>query len=272
VFNPFKIGALISAVALSAASLTAVMALPVIAALPLTVERPALHSIGQLPPPPLVKLGPDGQPLTPQQIEEQAKQPLFNVPLLGKTILVDPGHGGDDPGAISGGVEEKNVVLNVSLLLRSKLEALGATVDMTRDYDKTLTLQERRDASNRICPDVFVAVHGNSVSKPQISGIETYWFDSRDQKLADMMLDTVSQKLHEIPKWSHARNLFVLDGNDVPATLVEIGYLTNKRTRTLLNTPTYQDKVASALTDTLVTYLGDPTSERGCPVTHHLQS
>ena len=158
------------------------------------------------------------------------------------------------------------MTLNVSLLLRSKLEALGATVDMTRDSDQTLTLQERLDASNRICPDLFIAVHGNSVSKTQIRGIETYYFDSRDQKLAELVLDTVSLKLKEQAKWSHARNLFVLDGNDVPATLVEIGYLTNPTTRALLNTPAYQDKVASALTDSLVAYLADSGAEKGCSV------
>lgn len=255
---PCRRGALISAVILAvttSTSLAAALALPVLASLPISARHLPVRSPGQLPLPRLAA-----------QAQKQDDQVFISEPLLGKTILVDPGHGGSDPGAISGGVEEKTVTLNVSLLLRSKLEALGATVEMTRDSDQTLTLQERLDASNRSCPDLFIAVHGNSVAKSQIRGIETYYFDSRDQKLAELVLDTVSLKLKEQAKWSHARNLFVLDGNDVPATLVEIGYLTNPTTRALLNTPAYQDKVASALTDSLVAYLADSGSEKGCSV------
>lgn len=263
-----KRGALIGAVtlaitSLTASSLAAALVLPVLATSPITSNRFPVRSVGQLPIPqsPAAKAKSQLSP----QARFEADLAIFYEPLLGKTILVDPGHGGNDPGAISGGVQEKTITLNVSLLLREKLEALGATVDMTRDSDKTLTLQERLDASNRICPDVFIAVHGNSVAKPDIRGIETYYYDSRDQKLAELMLDNVSLKLKEPAKWSHARNLFVLDGNAAPATLVEIGYLTNATTRALLNTAAYQDKVASALTDTLVTYLADPKSEKGCP-------
>ncbi|MFA7339682.1 MAG: N-acetylmuramoyl-L-alanine amidase [Candidatus Obscuribacterales bacterium] len=265
-----KRGALIGVLALTitfltATSLAAALAVPVFASFPVSARHLPVRSPGQLP----VRPAPHGDKAQEQstaQSGQPADQAFINEPLLGKTILVDPGHGGSDPGAISGGVQEKTVTLNVSLLLRSKLEALGATVDMTRDSDQTLTLQERLDASNRSCPDVFIAVHGNSVAKTQIRGIETYYFDSRDQKLAEVVLDTVSLKLNEQAKWSHARNLFVLDGNDVPATLVEIGYLTNPTTRALLKTAAYQDKVASALTDSLVAYLADSGAERGCSV------
>lgn len=185
-------------------------------------------------------------------------------PLAGTEVLIDPGHGGDDPGAISGGYQEKDITLAVSLSLRDKLTALGASVEMTRDVDKTLTLQERLDASNKSCPDVFVSVHVNAIKNPQMRGLETYYHDDRDQVLAENALSTLSVELKETPKWSHARNLFVLNGNQVPATLVEIGYLTNPDTRKLLVTKAYQDKVASALTTTLVDYFKNPHAERGC--------
>lgn len=185
-------------------------------------------------------------------------------PLTGTEVLIDPGHGGDDPGAISGGYQEKDITLAVSLSLRDKLTALGAKVEMTRDVDKTLTLQERLDASNNSCPDVFVSVHVNAIKNPQMRGLETYYHDDRDKVLAESALSTLSVELKETPKWSHARNLFVLNGNLVPATLVEIGYLTNADTRKLLVTKAYQDKVASALSTTLVGYFKNPHAERGC--------
>lgn len=186
-------------------------------------------------------------------------------PLAGTEVLIDPGHGGDDPGAISGGYQEKDITLAVSLSLRDKLTALGARVEMTRDVDKTLSLQERLDASNNSCPDVFVSVHVNAIKNPQMRGLETYYHDDRDKVLAERALNTLSVELKETPKWSHARNLFVLNGNLVPATLVEIGYLTNGDTRKLLVTKAYQDKVASALSTTLVGYFKTPHVERGCP-------
>ncbi|MBU6454115.1 MAG: N-acetylmuramoyl-L-alanine amidase [Cyanobacteria bacterium REEB67] len=186
------------------------------------------------------------------------------LPLAGKTILIDPGHGGNDTGATSGHVMEKTVTLAVSLKLRTLLQTQGATVDMTRDSDKTLTLQERRDASNRLCPDLFLSIHANAVGNSKISGIETYWWDDRDRSFASLLLDRLSNGLHEIEKWSLARNLFVLDGNNAPASLVEIGYLTNPRTRALLATSAYQDKVATALLSSVELYLADRNTPRGC--------
>lgn len=258
-YGNLKNGALIGAITtlFILISLTAALALPVCASLPLASPQVRVRSVGDL-----VPQHPPGE------VKPSNKRSLLDeLPLFGTTILVDPGHGGLDPGAISGGVQEKDVVLNVSTLLKSKLEALGADVAMTRHLDETLTLQQRLDASNQLCPDVFVAIHGNSVARQHIRGIETYYYDSRDQKLADVFLDTLSSELHEQAKWSRARSLFVLDGNNVPATLVEIGYLTNNRTRALLKTAAYQDKVASALASSLVAYFADHASERGCLTT-----
>jgi len=184
--------------------------------------------------------------------------------LAGRKILVDAGHGGTDPGAMRAGAEEKDITLNVSLRLRDKLEDLGATVDMTRDSDVFIPLPDRLTVSNSRCPDIFVSVHVNAVKEPAITGIETYYFDDRSKPLAGVVLNTLSTQLHESAKWSHARDLFVLDGNRVPATLAEIGYITNSGSRAKLITPTYQDKVASALADSVVAYLETPGAEHGC--------
>jgi N-acetylmuramoyl-L-alanine amidase len=189
-----------------------------------------------------------------------------NKPLLGRTILIDPGHGGTDPGALRAGVEEKNITLAVSLQLRDKLEALGAKVDLTRASDEPVPLPMRLADSNTLCPDIFLSVHVNAIGNSRITGIETYYYDSRGQLLARLVLGTLSLQLHQTANWSHARDLFVLDGNHVPATLAEIGYLTNPSSRALLRTPTYQDKVATSLADALVEYFATPGSPRGCQV------
>jgi N-acetylmuramoyl-L-alanine amidase len=185
-------------------------------------------------------------------------------PLLGRTILIDPGHGGKDPGAGRAGVEEKNITLAVSLLLRGRLQALGANVDLTRAVDEAVPLTVRLTDSNTICPDLFLSVHVNSVRDSHINGIETYYYDGRGQLLARHILDTLALELHQQAKWSHARDLKVLVGNRAPATLAEIGYLTNPAGRAELRDPGYQDKVAGALADSLVGYFANPGSPRGC--------
>jgi len=206
--------------------------------------------------------------LKPKPAAAQASTPPVPLKQLsGRRILVDAGHGGTDPGAMRAGVEEKDVTLDVSLLLRDKLKDLGASVDMTRDSDVFIPLPDRLAHSNNTCPDLFVSVHVNAIKKAGISGIETYYFDDRSKPLAGVVLKTLSVRLHENAKWSHSRDLFVLDGNRVPATLAEIGYITNPATRAKLRTTAYQDKVASALADSVVTYLATPGAEHGCVLT-----
>jgi N-acetylmuramoyl-L-alanine amidase len=138
-------------------------------------------------------------------------------PLLGRTILIDPGHGGTDPGALRSGIEEKNITLAVSLRLRDRLTALGAAVHLTRDVDEPVALTARLQDSNTMCPDLFLSIHVNAVGDTHITGIETYYYDGRGQLLARMVLDTLSQELHQTAKWSHARDLKVLVGNRAPA-------------------------------------------------------
>jgi N-acetylmuramoyl-L-alanine amidase len=234
VYSPFKYGALNLALIFIASSLCASSAATP-AGLAQTISAPST---------PVAAPSENILAATRVQIPTIVVPPPVVLPLAGKTILIDPGHGGNDTGAISGHVMEKTVTLAVSLKLRSLLQAQGATVEMTRDSDKTLALQERRDASNRLCPDLFLSIHANAVGNSSISGIETYWW--------------------EIEKWSLARNLFVLDGNNAPASLVEIGYLTNPRTRALLATSAYQDKVATALLSSVELYLADRNTPRGC--------
>jgi N-acetylmuramoyl-L-alanine amidase len=185
-------------------------------------------------------------------------------PLAGRTILIDPGHGGKDPGAARAGVEEKNITLAVSLLLRDKLESLGAKVDLTRDADVAVSLPERLTDSNTSCPDIFLSIHVNSVRLSRVAGIETYYYDGRGRLLASMVLDTLAFQLRTPAKWSHARDLHVLVGNRVPATLAEIGYLTNPPSRALLRTPAYQERVAVSLADSLLDYFAAPGVPHGC--------
>jgi len=81
-------------------------------------------------------------------------------------VVIDPGHGGKDPGAIGiGGLQEKNVILPISLEVTRILQQQGIDVRLTRDSDFFVTLQGRTDLANRIDADLFVSIHANSMGK-----------------------------------------------------------------------------------------------------------
>ena len=109
----------------------------------------------------------------------------------GRKFVLDPGHGGSDPGAvgIDGGVapNEEDFVLDVALRLRTLLQNAGATVVMTRTTDTTVSLTARRDLTNAEDPDAFLSIHCNSFGDPIPHGTETFWWTSgnaSDQALA----------------------------------------------------------------------------------------
>src|SRR5690606_21075974 len=95
--------------------------------------------------------------------------------LKNKVIVLDPGHGGHDSGAVGGGYYEKNIVLDVGLQLRDYLRMRGALVYMTRDTDVFLSLSERVEYSNSIQPDAFISIHTNAAASSSATGLETFW-------------------------------------------------------------------------------------------------
>jgi N-acetylmuramoyl-L-alanine amidase len=99
------------------------------------------------------------------------------------TVVLDPGHGGRDPGAIGlGGLEEKDVTLRLARALRARLRARGFRVVMTRDDDRTLDLEERTAIAEGAGGDVFVSLHCNAAPRPRLHGIETYSLNESDEQ------------------------------------------------------------------------------------------
>ena len=98
-------------------------------------------------------------------------------------IVIDPGHGGKDPGAIGvGDVTEKDVVLAIALQLRDRLQAAGFDVVLTRDTDVFIALEERTARANAEQADLFVSIHGNASPNARLSGIETYYLNNTDDR------------------------------------------------------------------------------------------
>jgi len=120
-----------------------------------------------------------GEILLPRQLESiitsgefVSFRPLFNI----KTIIIDPGHGGKDPGAISSrGLQEKTVNLSISRYLKNELEQMGFNVILTRSSDSFLSLAQRTNIAKTNNADLFVSIHANSNHSPQVSGVEIYY-------------------------------------------------------------------------------------------------
>ena len=112
-------------------------------------------------------------------------------------IVIDPGHGGKDPGAIgAGGVVEKDVVLQLCLRLKRRLEVAGFEVLMTRDRDVFLSLEERTARANAAHPDLFVSVHANASHDTGASGIETYYLSNSGDRATIRLAQMENQLAH----------------------------------------------------------------------------
>ena len=173
--------------------------------------------------------------------------PTGTGPLTGKVILLDPGHGGKDPGAEEGTDREKDINLAVGLKLAELLRAKGATVLMTRADDTFIPLEDRAGMSNKFKPDIFVSIHTNSNNKRNIHGVETYYWSNNSIPLAKELYDALVAGLNEQANWVEKDNLKVLDLNTRPASLAEVGYLSYAQTRPLLMQDAYRQKIAAAL-------------------------
>lgn len=217
-----------------------------------------------------------------------ARQLGLNV----NTIVIDPGHGGKDPGCLlSRRMEEKNIVLSLAKILAKKIKKeIGCRVILTRNRDVFIPLERRTAIANMKKADLFISLHVNAHRNRNVSGIETYFLNmATDQNaimvaarenatsernisdlqsiLNDLMLNT---KLHESNRLAHCIQektvvtlrrryrrvnslgvkqapFYVLIGAQMPAVLIETGFLTNRRERSRLLNRTYQYNLAEGI-------------------------
>lgn len=163
---------------------------------------------------------------------------LAATSVTGKTIMLDAGHGGFDPGAVNpaNGVAEKWINLAVVHRLKDMLEADGARVMWTRIDDTFLGLQQRVAIANAIRPDVFVSVHHNSTGNPVTNGTETYYTHMNSIGLADSLNTFLVGNMQTANRGIYSRSLAVTRGPVVPAVLTEGSFITsNAETDAFIN-------------------------------------
>lgn len=188
---------------------------------------------------------------TPSPDDPEETQPTEK--LDGRVIVIDPGHGGRDPGAVGPtGLTEKEVALDISLRLRDLLrENTGATVYLTRETDRYLTLSSRASIARQRNADIFISVHNNAFTSPSARGIETYTHSSAgpaSRSLGWYVQRRMVEMLGLVDRGLKTANFAVLRGTlNMKSILVEIGFISNPREEALLRDPSFRQRSAEAI-------------------------
>lgn len=182
-----------------------------------------------------------------------------SAPLAGKRIIVDPGHGGEDPGAIGpGALQEKDVVLAISLYLEEILTDAGADVIMTRREDIFVNLYDRPEKIDQYNADLFISIHANAhahdAPATEIHGIMTLYNYAHNENLAEIMLLKMHEETGVRAFRTWRRNIAVLRHPHVPSVLVEVGYLMHPEDNWFILHPVGQQKMAAAIKEGLAQY------------------
>lgn len=177
-------------------------------------------------------------------------------------VVLDPGHGGADPGAVGiGGLNEVEIVDPVADRVAELLEANGVAVVLTRTEDIEVDLPPRVDLANRLDANLFVSIHANAVdmSRPEINGIETYYYSAGEQ-LAEMIHASLLDASGGPDRRVRTARFYVLRNTDMPAVLLELGFVTGELDAERLSDPDYRNLLAEAIARGILQYI-----QRYCP-------
>jgi N-acetylmuramoyl-L-alanine amidase CwlD len=176
----------------------------------------------------------------------------------GREVVLDAGHGGSDPGAQRGDIQEKDITLAITQKLKRYLEARGVKVVMTRSDDTFVSLEDRTKITNQMHPDAFVSIHINSLETDRdITGIETYYQTDQSRALADKVHAQLVEHLQVPDRSIRKARFYVVRNTDRPAILAEVGFISNKDERDKLISSDYQAKIAESVGQGVILYLGN---------------
>lgn len=176
-------------------------------------------------------------------------------------VIIDPGHGGDDPGAVYNGRNEKYDNLRIALLVKDKLDDMGISAELTRKSDKFISLEKRCKIANSRKAELFVSLHRNSAENA--NGVEIWIKDDSPQKDSELaenileMLDNAGISLNRGVKAGYARedgqNYYINTHTDMPSCLVEIGFINNETDNKLFdeNIDEYAQAIAEGINKSL---------------------
>ena len=196
-----------------------------------------------------------------------------SLPVSGKTVVVDAGHGVPDEGAeVGDGTTEAQTNLKIALKLQNLLEQSGCTVILTRSdengiYDldsKSLKQKKVSDIRNRVkignesSADIFVSIHLNKIPQQKYDGWQTFYNKESDQgkKLATLIQSNLNEAIQKENKRvaSKIENIYIINNVKIPTTIVECGFLSNPQEKELLLTDSYQNRLAWGIYNGIIDY------------------
>ena len=185
---------------------------------------------------------------------------INNYTLLGKTIYIDPGHGGVDSGTTYKKIYEKDLNLLLSKKLEKELVALGATVYLTRETDKDLALtknnRKRSDLINRAYlinktkPDLYLSIHLNYLSDTRYKGLQIFYNNKNEENkhIAESFTKYMKEKTYNVRNPKYNNTYYMYRNITPPGVLIELGFLSNPDDRYRLTHEDYQNKLIANLT------------------------
>lgn len=208
-----------------------------------------------------------------EQVLAPSRTPSARATELPATVVVlDPGHGGEDSGAICGAVMEKDLTLDVAKRASRLLRAAGFRTVMTRETDHYVSLEERASLANRNDDSLFISIHFNDNKTSSTAGIETYfspgqlpqrWLFSwlpflqqsasnpltaKSEQLASFLQTALLGQTGAVNRGIKTERFYVIANVRHPAVLVEGGFITNPEELASLRNPAYREKLAAAIT------------------------
>ncbi len=206
-------------------------------------------------------------------------------------VMIDPGHGGEDEGCSRSGVVEKDINLQIALALGNKLEGMGYEVVYTREDDTYLSLEERVTKANASKADIFVSIHQNAYEEEAVAGLETWYCGAKEDRgtVRSSVLGEDSKRLAQLLHnglilYSGGQDRGVREGKELkviretnmPACLVETGFLSNRKEREKLLDAAYQERIVEGLASGIdlyfypktmyLTFDDGPSEENTCKV------
>lgn len=198
---------------------------------------------------------------------------LFPNSMYAMTIVIDPGHGGHDPGAIGiNGIQEKNINLDISKQLQKELINMGYDTIMTREDDRFLDLQERVTFANQSSGDIFVSIHANAHSSTSAKGTLVLYYDDahpdanypasstmrmlseENKALARSIQNHVIEQVHTVDRGIVPSVVFVVRSGTMPSVLIESAFVTNASDAKLLNTESFRTELAKGIAKGISSY------------------
>ncbi|MBR5554529.1 N-acetylmuramoyl-L-alanine amidase [bacterium] len=211
-------------------------------------------------------LGADGKAFKVIIKDAKRQAPLLTLPFLRpdktprpvgsglKKVVIDAGHGGTDCGAIRDDIFEKDITIDISRQVRDMLVKKGYMVQMTRDSDEYVSLEDRVAISESFNPTIFISIHVNSSTGTEANGIETHYYHQDSMMLAQTVHSAIASEIDAKNRGLFKSKFYVINHTTAPAILIEIGFLSNEEERAQLMKADRRKKTAKAIVEGVENY------------------